>query len=384
MYKHIPFLLAVLFILVNTGSLSAAEIISSENINLDSESEAVDDNYYLTGFEIVVEKDVLDDLSIAGGSIIVEGNVSGDLNVAGKDVIIKGDIGEDVLIVGGNVSISGNVSGDILIFGGKVSILDSSTIDGDIIILGGELDYQGNLFGDLVVITGTVLLNGYIGGDSTITTQKLGLGDFFGSSNNSAISYFSPEKIEEPEGLEGQFVYNRTKEWRESRLLQSNLASFFGFWSLLRFITTILMIYLLIYLFKPFTKSVIEFGYDKWLQSFIVGLITTIAIPAIAIILMVSLIGLPIGVILLIIFSIILIIKIAVASMIVGGWIRSINDKMARNKHSTLFYSVAGLCVLLLVKYIPYIGEPIFIFVYIIAIGAVINYLYRVIFKRLK
>lgn len=383
MYKRIPFLLYLLLLIVSTKSIFAAEIITSGDIVLNSESEIVNDNYYLTGSNVLVDIDIPEDLYVAGDVINVLGPISGDLNVVGKDVVIKGDIGEDILIIGGSVIISGNVSGDILIFGGKVSILDSSTIEGDIIVLGGELDYQGSLLGDLNVITGKAFLNGYIKGDSIITTQELSLGDFFGTNIKSTVSYFSPDKIEEPEELEGQFIYNRTKVWSDSRVLQSNLSSFFGFLSLLRFVTTILMLFLLIYLFKPFSKDVVKFGSENWIHSFIIGLITTIALPAISVILMVSLIGLPIGLILLTIFSIIFMIRIAIASMIVGGWLKKLNGRFSQQKHSMFIYSVIGLGLLTVVKYIPYIGETIFIFLYIIAIGSVVNYLYRSIFKRL-
>jgi hypothetical protein len=361
-----------------------AEIISSKNIRIDSETEIKKESYYLAGSDIVVDKEMLDDLSVAGGSIIISENINGDLNVIGQNIIINSDISEDIIVIGGSVEISGNINGDIFIFGGKVVIQEESVINGDIIVLGGELDYSGSLTGNLNAITGKVFLNGYIGGDSTITTQKLLLGDFFGLSKKSSIAYFSPEKITEPEELKNQFTYNRTKKWSDSRILQSGLATFFGFWSLFRFITTILLMYLLIYLFKPFSGHVVKFGSDNWARAFLIGIIATIAIPAISIILMVSLIGFPIGLILLTIFSIIFIIRIAVASMIVGGWIRKVNNRLDNRKYSTLFYSIIGLVILSIAKYIPYIGESIFVFVYIIAIGSIINYLYNTIFKRLN
>lgn len=382
MIKHISFLLFLIISFSLSSDIFAAEIITSEDVVIDSS--VLNDNYYVAGSNVYISSNMLDDLSIAGGNISINGNIAGDLNVAANEVNIEGDINDDLMIFGGSIKLSGNVSGDVLIFGGKLDILDSSKIDGDVIILGGEVNYQGNITGDLTVITGKVVLDGYVSGDSVITTQSLVLGDLFGLSLGSTVSYFSPKQINIPEELKDNFVYNRTKEWRENRVVQSGISSFFSFWSLFRFITTVFLMYLLIYLFKPFTNHVIKFGDNHYVQSFIIGLITTVALPAIAILLMVSLIGLPIGLILLIIFSIIFIIRIAVASMIVGGWLRRINDRFVDNRHATLIYSTIGLLILSLVQYIPYIGETIFVIVYIIAIGSVINYLYKSVFKRLN
>jgi len=384
MFKYIPFLFIFSLLFINPGASFGAEIISSENINLNSDSKISNENYYLAGTDILIEEEILNDLSAAGGSIIISENINGDVNIIAKDVVIKGNVSEDIIIIAGNVEISGDVKGDVFIFGGKVLIQESSSIKGDIIVLGGELDYMGSLIGDISAITGKVFLNGYIGGDSTITTQNLSIGDFFGLSKDSSFSYFSPEKVEEPEEFKDQFMYNRTKKWSDNGIVESSLTTFFGFLSLFRFVTTILLMYLLIYLFKSFSENTVKYGTKKWIQAFLIGVITTIAIPAISIILMVSLIGFPLGIILLTIFSIIVIIRIAVASMIIGGWIRKINNRLDNNRHATFLYSVIGLGVLSIIKYIPYIGESVFVFVYIIAIGSIVKYLYNSIFKRLS
>ena len=381
MYKHVSFLLLIISLLT-TGLVSAAEIVTSEDVLVDN---AVNDSYYITGSNVTIDDDILSDLNVLGNNITVNSNVSGDFHAAGKNIVINGDVGDDLMILGGYVELRGSVKGDLLIFGGKVLIGEDSIISGDSIVLGGEFEYLGNTNGDLNAINGNVNLNGYVGGNSVITTQKLIVGGFFDTSDISSVVYFAPEKADVSEELDSAFVYNRTKEWKESRLIQSNLSSFFGFWSLLRFITTIVMIYLIIHLFKPFTNTVVNFGDNKWLSSLIIGLIVTIAIPAISILLMVSLIGLPLGIILLTVFSIVFIIRVAVASMIVGGWTKSLYEKRksANHKHTNLFFSTIGLIILLLVKMIPYIGEMIYIGVCLMAIGAIMHYLYKTVFKRL-
>lgn len=382
MYKHISFLLITLILLI-TGSVSAAEILTSEDIVLD---DAVNDNYYITGSNVTINDDIDKDLNIAGVNVVINSNITGDLHIAGKNVVIKGNIGQDLMVLGGTVELKGNVKGDVLVFGGKVIISENSLISGDSIVLGGEFEYLGNISGNLNTITGNVNLNGYIGGDSIVTTQKLIVGNFFDTKTDSSVLYFSPEKAEVSEEVSDNFVYNRTKEWKESRIIQSNISSFFGFWSLLRFITTILMIYLIIHLFKPFTNTVINFGDKKWVSALIIGLIVTIAVPAIAILLMVSLIGLPLGLILLTVFTIVFIIRIAVASMIVGGWFKELYEKKKgkNHKHTNMLFSIIGLVALLLVKLVPYVGDMIYFAISLIAIGAIMHYLYKTVFKRLS
>jgi len=384
MLKHVSFLILLLLLLViNAGNLFAGEIVTSEDVVLE---EAINDNYYIAGSNVKIEVDILKDLNVAGNNVFINGDVLGDLHVAGKNVVIRGDVKQDLMILSGSVELHGSIGGDILVFGGKVNIFEDAIISGDSIIMGGELIHNGNLTGNLNTITGNVNLNGYVGGNSVLTTQSLFVGGFFDTPDDSSVSYFSPKEAEITEGIESNFSYNRTKEWRESRLVQSNLSSFFGFLSILRFITTLVMIYLIMQLFKPFTRTVVNFGDKKWITALVIGLIVTIAIPAISILLMVSLIGLPFGIILLTVFSIVFMIRVAVASMIVGGWLRELYEKKRSidHKYSNFFFSIIGLILLSLIKLIPYVGETVYIVIYLIAIGAVMHYLYKTVFKIVK
>jgi hypothetical protein len=88
---------------------------------------------------------VNEDIVIFGGRLVVEeeGTVSGDVSVFGGEAILAGKIEGDVAIFGGETTLSGEIDGDLVIFGGNLDAAGSAEVDGDCILVGGNLAGDG-------------------------------------------------------------------------------------------------------------------------------------------------------------------------------------------------------------------------------------------------
>ncbi len=74
-------------------------------------------------------------------TVIIEKSdtLKGDLAVVGKDLKIYGGVRGDVAVVAGNVEISGFVSGDLAVVGGNLFLLKGSLIKGDVAVVAGKI-----------------------------------------------------------------------------------------------------------------------------------------------------------------------------------------------------------------------------------------------------
>lgn len=85
------------------------------------------------------------DIVIPGGDLIIEEGamVNGDVVVFGGNLTMAGRVNGDVTVFGGNVELAGAVSGDLVVFGGNVEVAPSANVTGSCALMGGSVRGQG-------------------------------------------------------------------------------------------------------------------------------------------------------------------------------------------------------------------------------------------------
>ncbi len=161
--------LALLLGLSATPGL-AATFLQEENIEI---TEAVKDNVYAVGEHISTTKSINGDLFAAGGTIDIGGAVQEDTLLAGKTITITGTVTGDVRAAGESIVISGNVNGDVLAAGANITIEKTSTVRGDVVLMGGTLTLLGTVRGDVRVMGGEVVIAGAVLGTLDAKAGKL-------------------------------------------------------------------------------------------------------------------------------------------------------------------------------------------------------------------
>jgi len=285
------------------------------------------------------------------------------------------------------VVLNGIIHGDVLVFGGEVRATEKSAILGEAVVLGGWFVHEGIVQNDARIISGNVTLGGTFSEDLTVTTQDLILDETLVLNSEYQSSYFAPREALIPEGFEGLLEYNKTSLWYKNSDFQSSASLFFGFWALLKFVTNAVLIFLLYFIFKNFVENIKNQGSKKWLKSGVVGIIAFLALPALAILLMVSLIGLPIGVLLMLVFWSLLILRVSLASFVVSCWLPELWKKISgkeytETQNSPVLWAIVALALLTITGYIPYVGSIIVNGITLIAFGTTLIVLYKSIFRR--
>lgn len=310
-------------------------------------------NAYLAGNTVSVMGTVLEDLVAAGNTITVNGTVNNSANIAGNSIIINGKIGKSVRAAGANITISNSVGSDVFVAGGTINIEQSAIVNNDLIAAGGTIDLNGVINGNAYLSGGQITINGKINGDVIIkNSNKVTI------NNNAVIKgnldyQAQQEALINPDAkIDGSVNFKKIAN-------QNDISSIFKvgitLFSLLMTLATFLLLLVLIYVFPKLMRSVIEKSFAKPWENLGIGFVYLIIVPIAAIILMVTIIGMPIGFLALGLYAVTLgIAKLLVpilAGVLIFKWLGK--EKIYRLDWVTV---LVGVIITFLIGLIPVIG----------------------------
>ena len=113
-------------------------------------------------------------------------------------------------------------------------------------------------------------------------------------------------------------------------------------------------------------------------KSLGLGLLVLSATPILAIILLVTVLGIPLGLIALTLYIVALIVGLLIGIAWIGdAWICLLGQLPDQSKGIRALSIVSGAAVLLIIDFIPYVGGWVFFLVMLMGIGAAELYLFR-------
>ena len=136
---------------------------------------------------------------------------------------------------------------------------------------------------------------------------------------------------------------------------------------------------MLLYLFRSVTQRVVRESLSSFWKSLGIGLIALIIVPIIAIILLVTLVGVWLGFITGLLYIVSILLAISFASINFGSWLGKLITKSS-NYSVSWKVVVGGVIALALVKLIPVIGTLFCLIFTLISFGAI----YRTFYKTLR
>jgi len=149
---------------------------------------------FIGGGSITVSEPVGGDLIAAGGSVDVDAAVAGDAITLGGKVRIGSDIGRSVYAAAGQLAINGKVGHNVRMVGGQAELGPKSDIAGNVSIGGGQARLHGTVRGHVQAAGGRVLIDGPVGGDVVATSGQVELGP--NARIAGKLSYRSSEPLQ--------------------------------------------------------------------------------------------------------------------------------------------------------------------------------------------
>ncbi len=347
MFKKIFGLILVSVLLLSISS-SALEVMTGDKVVV-PKGQVVDDNLFAAGEKVKISGRIKGDLIVFGGEVVIDGVVDGNVIVGGGDVKMTG-VAKNVFMGGGDVEMNGVVRKDLLVGCGDLSFNEKARVGKDAFLGCGEAKIAGKVYRNLKIGVGdlfvapTALVKGTLGysADNVIVSDDATV---FGT----IASYARPNYKKEAEGFLAGVA------------LTHKILAFF----------TILLMGILAIVFVPnqvnlvTSKMISEF----W-KSLGWGILSLILIPLISILLFVTLIGIPLGILLLIVYAFGIFVAGIFTSVVIGTWILA---KLGKPGLSLIWALLLGLIAFKLITALPVVGGIAGIIFLFWAFGALVS-----------
>jgi cytoskeletal protein CcmA (bactofilin family) len=342
---------AVLSLLVLPFLVSAAEVRYGEQASL-AGNERIASDFYIAGGNVSSAGPVTADLAAVGGNVMVTSAVTQDVLVAGGSVAVLGTVGDDLRIAGGNITIGGQIRGDLIAGGGQTQV-SGSGISGDVLWGGGTLRIEAPVAGNLKLAGGEVYINSTVGGNVEFMGEKITLG------RNAVIegdfSYTSANEVVIEEGAAVRGETNFTRRENPARGIEHGFAAVTSLAFLAGFLMRLISALLLALIFHRYARTLVENVTERPLLELGRGFATFAITPVASIVLLVTVLGVPLGLLGLILFAAMIIFASLLAPVILGSVLHKLVMKPAAYQVTWLTILI-GVVVYTILGWIPFIG----------------------------
>lgn len=345
----------------------AAEFRVGENPSVGI-SELVSNDVYMAGGSVTSTGVVSGDLITAGGNIVVSGDISADAMVAGGNVTLLSNVLDDARVAGGTIVITGKVGGDLLIGGGQVTV-SGSGVGGDLIVAGGSVRVDAPISGKARIVGGEVFINAPIVGDVSIEADKVTLGR--GALISGNLSYKSGKEMIREDGavVKGAIDFQQT---RKNDLSPKAIIAIISAIVLWKFLTLFVCALVLGLGLRRFSIMVVTESMKRPWYELGRGLVTVVLMPVISIILLVTIVGIPLGVLGLFGFLITLIFTWIISPILMGSVAHKYLYK-TEEFHVSWKTILLGSLIYVVLELVPFVGDITQMFVALLIVGVIVS-----------
>ena len=355
-----------------------AALAATVLVGCDHDEESVSGQFgsdrFSAGGMVHLTEPVAGDALLAGGQVEIASEVQGDLVVAGGEVSVGGGIGDDLYAAGGEVTVDAIIAGNARVAGGEVEIGPATVIEGGASITGGRVKLDGSVTGYLQATGGDVRLSGSVGGDAMVRSGELHIAP--GTRIDGKLVYRGPDAPVVPEGatIAGGVEFHETSahRWVDRN---SHVAVDAGraVGSTLWFVGVFAVAALFTAIFPAFsTQAATMIGRDPW-TSLGIGLAVLVCMPFVAVVLLITIIGIPLALLLVPVYLVLMFLGWVTAALFLGERLL----KVARRGQPVgigwrILALLAALIALWLLRRIPYAGPLIGLAALSAGIGALV------------
>lgn len=326
------------------------------------------DDLFVSGRHVVVRQGAAGDMIVAGGDVQVQAPAAGDLVAAGRVVQFTNTARQDAYLAGSEVTVAGTVERNARLAGGTVIVAAPARIDGNISVAGGEVTIAGTVGGYVQAMGGRIFINGPVGGDVQLAGGEVLLGP---QANIAGIvRYRSEEDIEQhPSARVAGGVQRLAAPDEEG---DGALGWLGGIWG----IGLMILAAVLVAVLPGFTRRSSQAATTRLGPTLLIGLAAVVFIPLLLFAALITVVGIPLALALLLIYLLLLLLGFVVAGIALGDVAlrRLPPEKREKVAWRSLGAAIA-VAVLVLVTFIPVVGGIVALLALVVGIGAMVTQL---------
>lgn len=364
MSRMVPVALVCAVVFTFITCAQAVEVKSGDRIEV-AKRKTLDDDLLAAGNQVIVNGSVNGDVTAVGSTVTISGPVEDSVLLAGATVNVSGNVGNDAWLAGSQINLSSTVEDNAYLAGSMVTVTDEAQVGRDLLIGGASVDVMGDVGRDLRVGGSSVTISGTVGRNARIRAPNITVAESAVINGNLYYPRDARADIAEGATIRGRVIETSPLRDRERRpSVWSAVLGWFGW-----LIASIVFGLVVVALFPFFTHQTADTLLAMPWASLGIGFVAFIIIPAAAIILMITIIGIPLGLVLLLIYPVLLFVGYVMAAVVVGQLLL----RRFRPSITSLLACVAlGLLVFSVVGLIPVLGGLVLFLAMLTGFGALL------------
>lgn len=349
--------LSVVGIFLSTTQADATKFSSGGDVSV-AKDEVVNGSYYSTSDKLVIKGSVYGDVYCGGSSVEITGTVEGDVLCAARNINISGAVKGDVRVAAQTVDLSGTVDGSLNAMAATVNTDSDFHLVKDATIMAATANLEGRFERDMVVSASSVKFAGELTRNMTLSSDNFHLGDksnIFGD-----LDYTRSSDIE----LDKSKVHgNITRHQSESTTSKTTIGTVLG-----SIIVLVAMVVIYPLILPKTAREINAYGRKDPIYTVLVGVAAVAVVPLASIIIMFTVIGIPLGVVLLLSLIVAGLVGYAQGAAFLGQLM------LGKSTKNILLQTLGGGLVLAILLQIPYVNILVGLVWIFVGTGLVVRY----------
>lgn len=331
-----------LFALAATAS--AQSFRSGGNVTVASE-DTVNSTLYASGRSVDVAGTVNGDVFCAAQNVTISGDINGDILCAAQTIQISGTVSGSARLAAQTVTISGSIDRNASIAAQSITADTRSSFGGDVSVISTDAVFNGNINRDLAIGAATATINGDVGRNVNASIETLRLGS--SAVINGGIEYTSQKDLTREPGTRVNGSITRNEPQKQTTSDDKDALPLFGLYLILAMLLVSLVLVLLFP--QVFQRAANATLASPW-STLLIGLATSIIVPIVIFIIMLTIIGIPLGLLALFAWIVVLFLSGPFAAFLLG------RIMWGRGATNAIWVMLFGSAVLLLLYFFPIIN----------------------------
>lgn len=334
-------------------------------------------------YTLAAGQEVKTDLIVAADRVVIDGDVDGDLISWSRSLTVNGHVKGDILgggelitmngVVDGNIrafcqtiEITGTVGKNLMAWTGNITLDRKGKVGGTATVGAGDADLDGHVRGDLLAFFKTLDLNGSIGGNVRTQGRTLTIGSGAEIAGTTQFKGPSPPDVAPGAKLGGriEFIHHERGADRTSPHYYWHQTLLWG----AGFVFGLVLLLVAPGFFYDVTNAC-----KKVASASGIGVLCLIALPVAAVLVCVTIVGIPVGITALFLY----VIALYSTQVFVGAWLGERILGTGVGFGPTLGRLALGLAIIRVLRLIPYLGALVAAVVVVWGLGALVLTLYR-------
>ncbi|MBW2274110.1 MAG: zf-HC2 domain-containing protein [Deltaproteobacteria bacterium] len=347
--------------------------VDEEHVTIGS-GERVSETLFISAESVDIDGVIDGDLVVMAHRISIRGTVEGIVVAAGRSVEVTGTVDGSLIVVGENVRIEGKIDDDLYGAAEDLSLHSRSSVERDATLVGENVRVEGRTGRDVFALGETIEVRGEMGRDLITRSMRVALldgariaRDFdyqLPEGEDAAIAAGSIIGGERREGVWDRLHHERENRWTELGFYMRSLV----------FLVSVFLVGMLLHFVWPdlFTGALPKSS--DFFRQLGVGFLVAVAVPAMLVVCVVTVVGIPIGVLGTFGFLTALFVSMILVAALLGSSILRVEP---RGAHGFGMALLLGLVVLWLATQLPFIGLPLRILAMLTGLGMLVTQVER-------